>query len=247
MQATNSHRRAPLSTSTLGAIAITGAAVWIATVAAFHLIRPDLSPGNAYISNYARGDWAWVMRLAFLINAAGWAAAGFGLRRSLTGIRGATVLATLAGIAALGMLTAGLFRADPLGTESHSIEGIVHSRAAGAAFIALILLGFVGWAAFRTADAWAGWAIPSLVFGSLAMALFATFTAWPMLVGDGFGWWQRTLAAVLIPGWLWALGTRLRRPAGSHAPMRRVQAGELAPTPSLAQPSSREPSSQRAS
>ncbi|WP_061962964.1 DUF998 domain-containing protein [Demequina aurantiaca] len=242
MRASRSHRPSPISTRTLGAIAITGAAVWIATVAAFHLIRPDLAPGNAYISNYARGDWAWVIRLAFLINAAGWAAAGIGLRRSLAGIRGATGLAALAGIAALGMFTAGVFRADPLGTESHSIEGIVHSRAAGAAFIALILLGFVGWAVFRTADAWARWAIPSLVFGFLALILFATFTAWPMVVGDGFGWWQRALAAVLIPGWLWALGMRLRTPAGGRAKMQRAPAGKRATTSSLAQPSSREPS-----
>lgn len=184
--------------------------VWIATVAAFHAIRPDLAPGDNYISNYARGDWAWVIRVAFVINAAGWAAAGVGLRRTLAGNRGANWLEVLAGIAALGMLVAGVFRADLPGTTVHSVEGIIHSRAAGAAFIALILLGFVGWATFRRSDAWAGYALPSLVFGTLALVLFATFTSWPDLVGGGFGWWQRALAAVLIPGWLWAIGAHLR-------------------------------------
>jgi hypothetical protein len=193
----------------LGVIAIIGAVVWIGTVAAFHVIRPDLHPGNAYISNYARGDWAWVMRSAFLINAAGWAAAGIGIYRSLDGSRGGTWLAILAGLAGVGMFTAGLFRADNLGTTSHSVEGIIHSRAAGAAFIALIILGFVGWAVFRGADAWAGWSIPSLIFGVLALILFVTFTSWPTVVGDGFGWWQRALAAVLIPSWLLALGIHL--------------------------------------
>lgn len=200
-----------MATRTLGVIAIIGAAVWIAAVATFHAIRPDLNPGNAYISNYARGDWAWVMRAAFLVNAAGWAAAGIGIYRSLDGSRGATVLAILAGLAAVGMFAAGVFRADNLGTESHSLEGLIHSRSAGLAFIALIILGFVGWAVFRDADAWAGWSIPSLIFGALALVLFVAFNAWPHVVGDGFGWWQRGLAAVLIPGWLLAIGIHLTR------------------------------------
>jgi len=202
-------RTTPTRTGTLGVIAIVGAGVWIGTVATFHVIRPDLSPGNAYISNYARGDWAWVMRGAFVINAAGWAAAAIGVRRTLDTARGARLLVVFPAIAAFGMLVAGVFRADPLGTDSHSLEGIIHGRAAGAAFIALILFGLVGWAVFRRTDAWAAWAVPSLAFGVLAMVLLVALTVWPTLVGDGFGWWQRALAAVLIPGWLGAIGMRL--------------------------------------
>ena len=201
--------RLPVSTNALGVVAIVGAVVWIATVAAFHLIRSDLTPGDAYISNYARGDWAWVMRAAFLINAAGWAAAGIGIRRELSTLRGAATLTVLTSLAALGMFVAGIFRADPLHTQAHSVEGIIHGRAAGLAFIALILFGFVGWAVVRRADAWAAWARPSLAFGVAALILFVAFNAWPHVVGDGFGWWQRALAAVLIPGWLWLIGTRL--------------------------------------
>jgi hypothetical protein len=208
---------------TLGAIAIIGAVTWIGTVAAFHLIRPDLAPGNAYISNYARGDWAWIMRAAFLVNAAGWAAAGIGLRRDLPQSLGANLLAALTSIAALGMLVAGIFRADPLGTQGHSLEGIIHGRAAAAAFIALVLFGLVGGVVLRRADAWAKWSVSSLAFGTLALVLLIALTVWPAAVGDGFGWWQRALAAVLIPGWLWAIGhhliargrtTTLRAPGG---------------------------------
>lgn len=205
-----------MSTRVLGFLAIIGAVVWIATVAAFHGIRPDLNPGSAYISNYARGDWAWVIRAAFLINGVGWAAAGIGIYRSLDGSRGALVLAILAGLAGLGMFVAGVFRADPLNTTSHSLEGIVHGRAAGLTFIALIIFGFVGWLVFRDADAWAGWSIPSLIFGALALVLFVAFMTWPHIVGDGFGWWQRALAAVLIPGWLWAIGIHLLRVAPTN-------------------------------
>lgn len=195
----------------LGVVAIVGAVVWMATVTAFHLIRPDLAPGSAYISNYARGDWAWVIRIAFVVNAAGWAAAAIGFYRTLDGSRGGIALAILAGLALLGMFVAGIFRANNLGTESHSIEGIIHGRAAGVAFIAFIILGFVGWVVFRDAAKWSGWAVPSLIYGILALVLFAAFTLWPTIVGDGFGWWQRALAAVLIPGWLLAIGIHLTR------------------------------------
>ncbi|WP_062136408.1 DUF998 domain-containing protein [Demequina aestuarii] len=201
------------STRALGLIAIVGAVVWMGTVAAFHLIRPDLSPGDAYISNYARGDWAWVMQTAFLVNGTGWAAAGIGLRRTLGSAPGAKALAVLAAVAALGMVLAGIFRADPLGTMSPSLEGLVHSRTAGLAFLCFIALGFVGWWAARTADAWAGWALPSLAFGFVTLTLFVTFNAWPAVAGSGFGWWQRLLAAVVIPGALAAIGGRLAHPA----------------------------------
>ena len=198
----------PRLTRALGIVALTGAAVWVITIAAFHLIRPDLEPGNAYISNYARGDWAWVMRLAFLVNAVGWAAAGEGLRRTVPG-RAGRWLAVLAWLGSLGLAVAGVFRADPLGSSMVSTEGWLHSRAADLAFIALIAVGFVGWRAFRGADAWARWPHPSLAYGVTALVLLAIFLAWSATVGDGFGWWQRALAGVVIPGWLAALGVRL--------------------------------------
>ncbi|MFW7413893.1 DUF998 domain-containing protein [Demequina sp. SO4-18] len=201
------------STRVLGVVAIVGAVVWIGTVAAFHLIRPDLAPGDAYISNYARGDWAWVMQAAFLINAAGWAAAGFGLRRVLAPASGATALAVLGALAATGMVLAGVFRADPLGTTDPSLEGLIHSRTAGLAFLCFIAIGFVGWWAARRADAWRDWAVPSLAFGFTTLVLFVTFNAWPAVAGGGFGWWQRLLAAVVIPGALAAVGWRLTRDA----------------------------------
>ncbi|MFW2512358.1 DUF998 domain-containing protein [Demequina sp. SO4-13] len=201
------------STRGLGVIAIVGAVAWIGTVAAFHLIRPDLSPGDAYISNYARGEWAWVMQAAFLINAAGWAAAGLGLRRVLAPAPGATALAVLGGVAALGMSLAGIFRADPLLTTDPSLEGLIHSRTAGLAFLCFIAIGFVGWWAARRSDAWGDWSLPSLAFGFTTLILFVTFNAWPAVAGGGFGWWQRLLAAVVIPGALASVGWRLTREA----------------------------------
>ncbi|WP_084099513.1 DUF998 domain-containing protein [Demequina sp. NBRC 110051] len=192
----------------LGSAAIAGAVAWVAIIAVLHLLRPDLAPGDAYISNYARGDWAWFMRLAFFLNAAGWAAAGEGLRRTVPGRAGIS-LAVLAWLGALGLVVAGVFRADPLGSPTVSVEGWLHSRGAGLAFITLIAVGFVGWRTFRATDVWSGWTGVSLAYGMVASGLLAVYLAWPEVVGDGFGWWQRALAFALIPGWLAALGARL--------------------------------------
>ncbi len=192
----------------LGGAAIAGAVAWVAIIGLLHLLRPDLEPGDAYISNYARGDWAWLMRLAFFLNAAGWAAAGEGLRRTVPG-RAGIALAVLAWLGALGLVVAGVFRADPLGSPTVSVEGWLHSRGAGLAFITLIAVGLVGWRAFRGTTVWDGWVGVSLAYGLVASGLLAVYLVWPEAVGDGFGWWQRALAFAVIPGWLAALGAQL--------------------------------------
>ncbi|WP_084128806.1 DUF998 domain-containing protein [Demequina sp. NBRC 110055] len=195
---------------TLGRAAIVGALAWVGIIAVLHLLRPDLAPGDAYISNYARGDWAWLMRLAFFLNAAGWVAAGEGMRRTVPGRAGVT-LAVLAWLGALGLVIAGVFRADPLGSPTVSAEGWLHSRGAGLAFIALIALGFAGWLAFRDTTMWGRWTRVSLTYGLVASGLLAVYLVWADAVGDGFGWWQRALAFAVIPAWLAALGARLDR------------------------------------
>ena len=198
-------------TRALGLLALTGAAAWILTIAAFPAIRPDLHPGDAYISNYARGDGAWVMRLAFLINGAGWIAAGLGLRRALPRSRARVALTFLTVTGGAAIMVAGVFRADPLGSATHSLEATIHGRAAAVAFITLTLAGFAAWRALRTADAWRTWAVPSLAYGVVAATLLITYVAWPVVADGGFGWWQRALAWVTIPGALTAAGVGLTR------------------------------------
>ncbi|WP_203653237.1 DUF998 domain-containing protein [Demequina activiva] len=210
----------PRLTRVLGVVALTGAAVWVITIAAFHAIRPDLDPGNAYISNYARGDWAWVMRLAFAVNGAGWIAAGLGLRRALPATRARSWLTALTVTGGAAIIVAGAFRADPLGSATHSLEATIHGRAAAVAFVTLTLAGFAGWRAARTADAWRGWAVPSLAYGVVAATLLITYVAWPVVADDGFGWWQRALAWATIPGALAAVGTGLVSGRGSGPGVR---------------------------
>lgn len=212
------------STRALGVMALTGALVWVLTIAAFHVIRPDLDPANAYISNYARGEWAWAMRLAFLINGAGWIAAGLGLRRALPPSRARTWLTALAVTGGAAIMVAGVFRADPLGSATHSLEATIHGRAAAVAFITLTLAGFAGWRALRTADARQAWAVPSLAYGVIAATLLITYVAWPVVAEGGFGWWQRALAWVAIPGALTAAGALLIG-AHRHAPRQSASPG----------------------
>jgi hypothetical protein len=48
-----------------------GAAAFVVLLAVLHLIKPGLDPSWRFISEYAIGDYGWMMVLAFLV-VGGW-------------------------------------------------------------------------------------------------------------------------------------------------------------------------------
>ncbi len=213
--------RVPLSATALGLDAIYAAVFWVLVVLAFHWIRPDLEPCCAYVSNYGRGDYEWLMQAAFVVFGFGWMAAGIALRRAVRDARGAILMSVLPTITGAGLLIAGMWRADDMGTAGDpSPEDVFHSIGSTIAFGGVIVFGLAAAVVLRGTRL-ARHAIPHLVLALVTLALLITFNVWADATGDGFGWPQRVLVMAVVPGWLAWLGWRLAA-AGRTTTARRA-------------------------
>ena len=62
-------------------LAVAGPLLCIALVAVLHVLEPEVNDSNA-VSEYALGDYGWLMNIAFFLGAAGIGALAFALHRS---------------------------------------------------------------------------------------------------------------------------------------------------------------------
>src|SRR3712207_9414728 len=72
-----------------------GTAIFVVLLAALHFIKPGLDPSWHFISEYAIGDYGWVMVLAFLSLALGYVSLFVAIRQQLRTIVGGIGLALL--------------------------------------------------------------------------------------------------------------------------------------------------------
>ncbi len=176
------------------------------------MLPNGLGPVGDRLSEYANGEFGWLMTVAFVTLGLGMVALALGLRSvNGSGLRAWLIPAAIA-VAGVGMIVAGVYPTDPFGAET-AAEAI-HSRASGLA--SLLLIGAVcassverGPGGLRPERGPAGaLAVASVALGCLSPILHDT--RW-----SGLG--QRLLWATLM-GWLlltaWRLGGhRAERPA----------------------------------
>lgn len=118
-----------MSTSNRAArIAIAAVIVYQAMLIGLILLRPDLDPEWHTISEWAIGRHGWIMQVAFLVSATGYAALAIALRPYLTN-RPVLIGCCLLALCALGTILVGLFVTDPMPFTAKtgiSTRGLVH-------------------------------------------------------------------------------------------------------------------------
>lgn len=194
---------------TCGAVAgpayILVAAVQVATRDGFDITRHALS-------QLSLGELGFIQVTNFLVAGLLFVACAVGMRRAMSGGRGATWAPRLVGVFGVSLLVAGVFPADaafgfPVGTPDGpgvvTWHGIVHNIAPAVAFPALIILGFV-LGRYYSARGRRGRAIASRIVG-LALLTPDFFLGRP-----AFGL-AMSAATVLGWGWVSLLAARLRR------------------------------------
>jgi drug/metabolite transporter (DMT)-like permease len=116
-------------------------------VVALHLLRADLDPTAHRLSEYATGPYGWLMTAAFMLLGCALLALAVGLGSSGWARGWARWVPAMVALAGVGMIMSGIFETDsevpPRPAE------IVHSRASGTAFLALILAALL-WSAAQT-------------------------------------------------------------------------------------------------
>ena len=142
---------------------IVAAAVSLVTLAALHILKPDLHPSRTMISQYALGRHGWVMALcfaAFGVASGSLAVAIVPYVRSLGGRIGTALLLT----AAVGLVMAARFPMDPVSTPpaqmSHSgrMHGVAFMLGVPSMVLAVLVLSF----AFDGQVSYTGWLLKTV-------------------------------------------------------------------------------------
>ena len=143
-------------------------------------IRPGFDITRHALSLLSNGDLGWIQISNFLVTGVLLIAGAIGLHRSLTSGRGRTWAPRMLGLYGLGLIGAGIFRADPalgfppgtpLDHNSMSWHGQMHFVAGGLGFAGLIASCFIFAIRFRIFGR-TGWSTYSLITGIVFLAGF---------------------------------------------------------------------------
>lgn len=110
-----------------------------------HLLQPEFDPTWRFISEYALGDFGWMMHLAFGLLALAQISVAITISphiRTVTGYIGLVIL----GISAIGVIIAGIFVTDPISVspDDATFSGSMHSTGAMLDYtpVAALLISF---------------------------------------------------------------------------------------------------------
>ncbi|WP_033340590.1 DUF998 domain-containing protein [Catenuloplanes japonicus] len=193
----------------LNALGMIAGPLYVLVSLAEVLLRPGFDPNRHAWSMLANGSWGWVHVANLIISGALVVAGAAGLRARLRGP------AIGIGLYGLGLIAAGVFRADPgqgfpPGTPDDaatvSWHGIAHLASGGVGFIGLVV------AALLVARRFAPDRAFSLFSAVTGVVFLATFVA--LAGGGGASWtlWAFSGAVILASAWLTVLFARVRTP-----------------------------------
>ena len=188
-------------------VAVICVAMTFCGIMVLHAVRSDLDPLHDVMSHYANGSRGPLMSIVFY--AFGITALALGVRlRTAIDQRGITrAFPVLLGLAGVSLIAAGVFEVDrPLAPKT--IEEVIHSNAAVAAFVMLIVAMLLFSLACREDDRW--WSVRWVSLGlAVAAAVAAVGTQLAGKAGYAGGV-QRVLAGTVL-GWFLLTATHVRR------------------------------------
>lgn len=172
-----------------------------------HLLRPDLTPGQHMVSEYALGRYGLLMGLAFALLSFVAAA----LLLALVPVRPPNWLATI-GLLALAVLAAGtlvaaLFPMDPPGGP-YTPRGDIHVLDAQVNFVSAFLAALLLALSYRADPRWRPF-FPTAMGAALGILLGFGLLIGSFSLGAWYGLANRVLAGAIL-WWLWATLQRIR-------------------------------------
>lgn len=194
-------------TKSLALLAMIGVVFYVAVVVMLPFFRPDYSPVEQGISEYAVGPYGYFQAAAFWSLGLGSLALALGIQQTTRRSRLTRLGSTLVSAWGVCLILSGIFPIDV--SPPVTLSGIIHSVIGTLATLFLIAGIFVLYAAFSRDERWSEFRSLSLVFGLLALIVS---------VGTGLaqstgmvppGIIQRALLAILVI-WLFLASLRLR-------------------------------------
>jgi Protein of unknown function (DUF998) len=192
-------------------LSFAAAITFVVLLAALHVIKPELDPSWHFISEYAIGDYGWMMVLAFLSLALGYVTLFVAIRSQTRTIVGRIGLALLL-VSALGLTIAAVFTTDPItvSKDAATTEGSLHNLGGTLGIAMPFAAALIGWRLARN-PAWSS-AKRSLLWatGLALVAFLVSFVSVGLMVsqsGGKFGpdvsvGWPNRIEIVAYSGWL---------------------------------------------
>lgn len=175
-------------------ISLSGQVIFIAAVILMHFLRPDKNPVVDFVSEYAVGNYGWLMTFAFFSNAVGQACLFAVL---LFVFKPSRISLFTFAIWCLGTFLFSIFKTDLPGQPPTFTGLVLHGIAALIAFV-FLAISMMAWAnVFKRNENWAKLTKISNFFGGTSIILFFVFLFSPVwlrgfteriLIGWDFGW-----------------------------------------------------------
>lgn len=215
-------RPAKAISRTAALVSLVAAITFVVLLAALHFIKPGLDPSWHFISEYAIGDYGWIMVLAFLSLALGYVALFAAIRSQVRSVVGRIGLALLL-VSALGLTIAAVFTTDPITAtgDAATTEGAIHNLGGALGLAMPFAAALVGWELVRN-PAWSSARRPLIWATGLALLAFlVSFVSVGVMVsqsGGEFGpevpvGWPNRIEILAYSVWLMVVArqaTRLR-------------------------------------
>lgn len=196
----------------LGTIAMIGVGWFVVAVLALHVVEPDFSVVNNYMSEYALGERGWLMQSAFFGVGFGVIAIALGLRQTLARGKRVTASVVVLLIAGIGFFVA-IFKTDPAGATETTTAGTLHAIGSVIVFFSLLAVAWMLRGVFKRDPPWQAFAKAQMWFAIVyTVSMIVTFGT-PQ---DGPVGLTQRLFVTLILGWLLTLAWNIRR----HGPAR---------------------------
>jgi len=116
---------------TAARVSLVSGGTFLVLLTALHFVKPDLDPSWSVISEYALGDYGWLMTIAFLAWGLSAISLFLAIRAQVQNLVGRIGLAFLL-IGAAGPIVAAIFPTDPITTPPDAVTtgGAIHSMGA---------------------------------------------------------------------------------------------------------------------
>jgi hypothetical protein len=181
-------KRVTAVSPTAARLSFAAAATFVVLLAALHFIKPSLDPSWHFISEYAIGDFGWIMVLAFSSLALSFVTLFVAIRSQLPTIVGRIGL-TLLLVSALGLTIAAIFTTDPITVSENAVttEGTLHNLGGTLGIAMPFAAALIGWKLARN-PGWSSAKQPLLWATGLALVAFVvSFVSLGVIVSQNDG------------------------------------------------------------
>ena len=203
-----------MSAKQLSVIGLIGVGWFVVAVLILNVIDSEYSRIDDFISDYANGEYGWLMQSAFLGAGIGAIAIAVGLRKSLeSGKRVNTSIMFLL-IAGVGYLLA-IAKTDPRDATEPTTAGILHVVGSLMIFFSLLIAVWLLRGVFKRDPTWNQVAKPQMWFAiAYTLTMIISFGT-PM---DGpVGLTQRIFVPVMMAWWIF-IAWNIQQQAAGHQP-----------------------------